>query len=162
MRRFVGRFNLVLASVAGAVMLALVLLTASDVTGRYLFNAPITWSLEIGEYLLVFCVYFGMAYSVQTGAHISVELVYQRLSRRIQRNLDAAVSILVLVFWIVLLWQTSDMAIGYLQRNVKSETILATPLFYPMLLVVIGSFATCVQVILNIYDNFVRLLSGKS
>jgi hypothetical protein len=64
------------------------------------------------------------------------------------------------VFWIILLWQTLGIALDYLARNAKSETMLGTPLFYPMLLVVIGSFTSSIQAILIIYDSFGRL-SGK-
>ena len=160
MRYFIGRLNLALALGAGGGMLALAGLTVNEVIRRYFLNIPTSWSLEITEYSLVFCVYFGMAYSIQTRSHVSVPLVYDRLSIRTQRILDAINSILVLVFWIVLLWQTFDIAIDYLKKNVKSETILATPLVYPLALVVIGSFTSCLQAILDIYDNFVRS-SGK-
>lgn len=160
MRHFIERLNLVLAYAAGGSMLVLMGLTTNEVILRYFFNAPTSWSLEITEYFLAFCVYFGMAYSLQKGAHVSVPLIYSRFNKQTQGILDAGSSILLLVFWIVLFCVTLVIAIDYLVRNVKSETILATPLFYPMLLVVIGSFTSCLQAILNIYDNFVRS-SGK-
>lgn len=154
MRHFIGRLNITLAFAAGGSMLVLTGLTVNEVIRRYLLNAPTSWSLEITEYLLVFCVYFGMAYCTQTGTHVSVPLVYDCFPKRTQRILDATNSLLVLAFWVVLLWQTLDMAIDHLAKNVKSETILAVPLVYPMALVVIGSFTSCLQAILIIYDNF--------
>lgn len=154
MRRFIGRLNLALALAAGGGMLILGGLTVNEVIRRYFLNAPTSWFLEITEYCLVFCVYFGMAYSIQTRSHVSVPLVYDRLSKRVQRILDAVNSVLVLVFWIVLFYYTLDIAIDYLERNVRSETLLGTPLFYPLALVVIGSFTSCLQAIIDIYDNF--------
>ena len=156
-RDSVRRLNLALAFLAGVSLLALAGVTTYEVVMRYLFNAPTSWSLEISEYLLVFCIYFGMAYTTQTGAHVSVPLFYSRVSKRAQRIFDAITSILLFIFWIILLWQTLGIAIGYLIRNVRSETMLSTPLFYPMLLVVIGSFTSSVQAILAIHDTFNRL-----
>jgi TRAP-type C4-dicarboxylate transport system permease small subunit len=156
MRHLIGRLNLALALAAGGGMLLLAGLTVNEVIRRYVLNSPTSWSLEMTEYSLLFCVYFGMAYSIQTRSHVSVPLVYDRLSIRTQRILDAMNSILVLVFWIVLFWQTLDMAIDYFTRNVRSDTLLATPLVYPMSLVVIGSFFSCFQAILDIYDSFHR------
>jgi C4-dicarboxylate transporter, DctQ subunit len=155
-RHLIERLNYSLALAAGICMLLLTALTTNEVVRRYFFNAPTSWSLEITEYLLVFCIYLGMAYSIKTGAHVSVPLVYARFSKTKQRLFDMANSILLLIFWLILLWQTLILAIEYLLKNIRSETILATPLFYPMLLVVIGSLTSCLQAILNIYDNFVR------
>jgi TRAP-type C4-dicarboxylate transport system permease small subunit len=154
-RHFIERLNAALALAAGICMLVLTVLTTSEVISRYVFNAPTSWSLEVIAYLLVFCVFFGMAYSIKKGAHVSIPLIYSHFSKRNQRILDIATSILLLAFWIVLLWQSLAMAIDYLVKDVRSETMLATPLFYPMLLVAIGSFTSCLEAIIIIYDNFV-------
>jgi TRAP-type C4-dicarboxylate transport system permease small subunit len=159
-RDSIRRLNQALAFLAGVSLLVLTGVTVYEVIGRYLFNSPTSWSLEISEYLLVFCIYFAMAYTTQTGAHVSVPLFYSRCSKQTQRIFDAIGSIVLFVFWIILLWQTLGIAMDYLARDAKSETMLGTPLFYPMLLVVIGSFTSSIQAILIIYDSFGRL-SGK-
>ncbi len=161
MRHLIERLNIALAFIAGISMLVLMGITTNEVIRRYFFNAPTSWSLEMSEYLLVVCVYLGMAFSIQRGAHVSVPLIYNYLSRRIQKILDVTTSILLLVFWLVLLWQTLGMAIDYLIRHVRSETTLAFPLFYPMLIVAIGSFTSAVQTTFIIYDSFVSS-SGKA
>ena len=160
-RYLIERLNIALAFIAGISMLALTALTTHEVIARYFFNAPTSWSLEISEYLMVVCVYLGMAYSLQKGAHVSVPLVYKYLSRRAQRMLDLATSILLLVFWLVLFWQTSGMATYYLINHVRSETILAFPLFYPMSIVAVGCLTSCLQMILILYDHFAAS-SGKA
>ncbi|MBU2608221.1 MAG: hypothetical protein KKF26_02780, partial [Chloroflexi bacterium] len=43
-------------------------------------------------------------------------------------------------------------ALIYLERHIRSETLLATPLFYPMMLIVIGGLAVCLQSLLEVYD----------
>jgi TRAP-type transport system small permease protein len=157
-RQFFDRFDRALASVAGISMLAL---TAYEVVQRYLFNAPTSWPLEMIEYLVVVCVYLGMSYSIGKGAHVSVPLLYDKLSVQTQRILDVSTSILLLVFWLVFFWQTADTAIDYLMRSVRSETLLAFPLFYPMAIVAIGSLMSSVQAIFIVYDSFLRS-SGKA
>jgi TRAP-type C4-dicarboxylate transport system permease small subunit len=146
---------MVFAYAAGGGMLILAGLTANEVVLRYFFNAPTIWTLEISEYLLSFCVYFGMAYSLQKEAHVSVPLIYSRFNKQTQWVLDMVGSVLLLVFWLLLFFVTLVIDIDYLTRNVKSETILATPLFYPMLLIVIGSLASCLQAIFGIHDKFI-------
>jgi C4-dicarboxylate transporter, DctQ subunit len=160
-RRLIERCDLVLAAIAGISMLVLTGLTTYEVVQRYFFNAPTSWSLEIIEYLVVVCVYLGMSYSIGKGAHVSVPLLYEKFSVRTQRILDVITSILLLGFWLVFLWQTGETAIDYLMRGVRSETLLAFPLFYPMAIVAIGSLMSSLQAVLIVYDSFLRL-SGKA
>jgi TRAP-type C4-dicarboxylate transport system permease small subunit len=161
LRRLLDRLNVSLAFIAGISMLAMTALTTNEVIARYFLNAPTIWSLEITEYLMVVCVYFGMAYATQKGAHVSVPLVYKYLSRQPQRVLDITTSFLMLVFWLVLFWQTSGMAAHYLINHVRSETILAFPLFYPMSIVAVGCLTSCLQAILILYDHF-AVPTGKA
>lgn len=161
-RRLVAPCDFVLALIAGISMLVLTGLTTYEVVQRYFFNAPTSWSLEIIEYLVVVCVYLGMSYSIRKGAHVSVPLLYEKLSERTQKVLDIVTSLLLLLFWLVFLWQTADTAIDYLMRGVRSETLLAFPLFYPMAIVAVGSLMSSVQAIFIVYDNFLRLLGKTS
>jgi TRAP-type C4-dicarboxylate transport system permease small subunit len=65
---------------SGIFMLTMVCLIAVDVTGRYLLNAPIRGSYEIIEnYLMIFLVYFGLAYAYRQGAHIRLTTLTDRL-----------------------------------------------------------------------------------
>jgi TRAP-type C4-dicarboxylate transport system permease small subunit len=162
MRRLIERFDIFLASIAGISMLFLTALTTYEVVQRYFFNAPTSWSLEIIEYLVVVCVYLGMSYSIRKGAHVSVPLLYEKLPARAQRIVDVITSILLLLFWLVFLWQTAATAIDYLMRGVRSETLLAFPLFYPMAIVAIGSLMSCLQTILVVYDSILRLSGNLS
>jgi TRAP-type C4-dicarboxylate transport system permease small subunit len=51
----------------------------TDVVLRYVFNAPLTWSIEATGLLLLVMVFGSLPYVWQRGGHIRMELIYQRL-----------------------------------------------------------------------------------
>src|SRR4030043_523494 len=71
-----------LAIVAASIM---VCLTTADALGRYFLNQPITGAYEIEEkYLMVFLVYFAMAYAYRDGANIRVTILVDRFPLQAQ------------------------------------------------------------------------------
>jgi len=55
-------------------------LTAADAMGRYFLNQPISGAFEVTEnYLMIFAVYFALAYAYKGGANIRLTFVVSRL-----------------------------------------------------------------------------------
>ncbi len=71
-----------IAEVATFVMM---LLVVANVIGRYLFNAPVTGTLEFTESLLVIVIFLSIALTQYDGGHIRVNLITRRLPKRIAR-----------------------------------------------------------------------------
>ncbi len=58
------------------------LLVTADVVLRYVFNAPLSWGLEVSSHLLLLFFLLGLAQSFRAGDHISMELVAAHIPRR--------------------------------------------------------------------------------
>ncbi|MFV0491018.1 MAG: TRAP transporter small permease [Pseudorhodobacter sp.] len=67
--------------VAGTAMLIMILLTFTDVVGRYGFNNSIFGASELIEWLMVAVVFAGFARITAMGAHIRVSLFETTLGR---------------------------------------------------------------------------------
>jgi len=141
-----------MAIAAGAGILGLTTMTAIEITRRYIFDIPTHWSLEVGELILLFCVFLGMAYTVQTRGHVSVDIVYRRYSKQGKRLADLIMALPSLCFWTILTWKAMEKAISYSAHGVTSETLLAVPKLYPMIIIFIGGLAACLQSLLMLYD----------
>ena len=152
LRRLIYGTNTTVALIAGIGITAMVLITAMEVFKRYFLNMPTSWVLEISGYLMIFGAFLGMAYAMQLGAHVAVDIIYRLYPERIQRIADLTVGVLSLIFWVILTWKALPQALLYLERNIRSETVLAFPQFYPMMLVVVGSLMCCFQALLMTYD----------
>jgi TRAP-type C4-dicarboxylate transport system permease small subunit len=70
--------------VAGAMLLALMLLTVIDVVGRSFFNTPFGGTVELTEMAMVVIVYLGFGHAQHEDDHVSVDIVYVNLRRRAQ------------------------------------------------------------------------------
>ena len=68
-------------------------LVVANIFGRYLFNAPVTGTLEFTESLLVLIIFLSLALTQYDGGHIRVTLLTRRLPRslgpRVERVLHA-------------------------------------------------------------------------
>jgi TRAP-type C4-dicarboxylate transport system permease small subunit len=63
-----------LGTIAAALMFCMMLLTCSDVVGRYVFNKPVTGGFELTEMLLAALIFAGLPLVTLRGDHITVDL----------------------------------------------------------------------------------------
>ena len=97
--------NQALLAVGASTLAVMMFLTAADVAGRYLLNRPISGALEGVEFLMAVLIPFSIAYCAYQRAHVAVELIMGRFSRRVQRAVDRLMTLLTILFLGVLCWQ---------------------------------------------------------
>lgn len=73
---------------AALVVVPLTLATCYEVFARYFFGAPTIWAFELGYTLMGVHFLLGVAFTLQRRAHIRIDLIYMRLSPRVQAALD--------------------------------------------------------------------------
>ncbi len=147
----ISRINLWLGIGSGLAAALIMLLTGFEVVMRYFFNRPTLWSVEISEYLLVACAYLGLAYTLEHGGHVRVELIIDRPRPGPRRVLNIIAFTLAVIFAAVLTWQTLALALTSLGRGARSSTPMAIPLFPAQILIPIGSFFLCLQALGMLY-----------
>lgn len=115
-----------------AILIGMMLLTVVDVIGRKFFDAPITGSYELTEFMLALIVFFSLGYTQIQKGHIAMEALVSRFSPRAQAITDSIVSLISIGMGGVLTWQLA----AHAQRTYlgKHETgVLHLPL-YPFLM----------------------------
>ena len=155
------KINLWLALCSGWAVVIIMLLTGFEVVMRYFIHHPTLWSVEVSEYLLVACAYLGLAYTLQEGGHVRVDLILDRLPARAQRVLNIFAFAVAVVFGAVLTWQTLALALHSFMRGIKSSTPMALPLFPTQILMPIGSFILCLQAACMFYGYVTGRLPKK-
>jgi TRAP-type C4-dicarboxylate transport system permease small subunit len=101
--RLVGR---ALDALLAALLLAMVLMVFGNVVLRYLFNSGITVSEELSRFCFVWLTFVGGVVATYEGAHLGMDNVVSKLSRRGQLACLAASQVLILACCAVLLWGT--------------------------------------------------------
>lgn len=117
------------AYVAGAVLVALMLLTAADVAGRAILNEPITGVFDLTHFAVLTMAFLGLGYTGFLGEHISIEMLYQKMSRPVRRALDRLSNLMGAVLFGLIAWRAVVQA-DIVLRIGEASQLLNIP-FYP-------------------------------
>jgi TRAP-type mannitol/chloroaromatic compound transport system permease small subunit len=149
----VGRIAMYLIFVIGGILLA-------STVSRLVLGVPINWALEMSQFLLSAYYLLGGAYTLQLGAHVRMDLFYDRLSARKRAITDAVTILFVIFYLIVLFWggvSSTEYAIVYKQQNYSSWA----PLLWPVKVVMtIGIFLMLLQCVSSFFKD-IAIARGK-
>ncbi len=80
-----GIFDWIIESLAylGGILLGCaVIIKFCDIILRYFFNKPLTWDIEITEYILFALAFFGAAWLLREGGHVRIDVLDNFLSEK--------------------------------------------------------------------------------
>ena len=135
-------------------LLLSILVIVELVFERYFFQRAITWQNELVTMLLVASTFIGSAYVLSEKAHVSMEWIYDFLSKKNIIRLKIFTSFLSLLFFLMLFY------FGYLiteEAFIKKYTtgsIWDPPLWVPYSSMLIGSLLMITQYIAEIIKLF--------
>jgi TRAP-type C4-dicarboxylate transport system permease small subunit len=99
------------AWIAGLATVAMMLMVVADVTGRTVFNNPITGTVEIvSNYLMVMLAFLPLALIARKRGHIFVELFTGWMPRRARTLLDALAGLVTLAYMTAFTWKAVEIA----------------------------------------------------
>lgn len=93
--------------------LALVLLVAFNVLGRYLFNFGTVALQELEWHLMAVAALFGTSYCLNQGGEVRVDIFYGRMPPRAQAAVDLLSSAALLAVALVIAW----LSIGFVEQS---------------------------------------------
>ncbi len=141
---------------AAAVILVILALTAANVGGRYLADAPIRGAEELTGYLVVVIVMFGVAECYRREEHIRVDVLSTRYGRFGRAALAAASHLAALGIAAALLytgWHTAHFSYGF---GAYSSGYLEAPMWIPQSTLVVGGALLGLIALLRLVDLAAR------
>ena len=139
---------------AVAALILSILIIVELVFERYFFQRAITWQTELVTMLLVASTFIGSAYVLSVKAHVSMEWVYDFLSKKNIIRLKIITSFLSLVFFLLLFYFTSLMVEEAFVKNYTTGTVWSPPLWIPYSSMLIGALLMILQYIAEILKLF--------
>lgn len=141
---------------AGFILVAMVVITAIDVAGRYFFNAPLKGTVEIAQVLLVAIIFFGITQTGILKRHVTVDILVPHLSARRQ----AASAILTTIMGVGILsligWRNVISALH--ARGMGATTDLMNIPEYPFrFIIAFGAFLFALALLPQLYDAVVQV-----
>lgn len=91
--RFGRSLETLLGAIAAAVLFLMMLVTAVDVAGRYLFSKPLPGGFELTEMMLAALIYCGLPLVSKRREHIVIDTFDPLMAKRVKRGLDVLADI---------------------------------------------------------------------
>jgi len=163
--RWLERIITVLGVMATISIIALMVLTTSDVVKRYIFADPIKGAYEISESLFLTAVFLGLAYTQLFHEHVNTDLFVRHLSKRANLILQTIMLLLSLTIYILFSWKGMEAFLTSLVEGEYRWGLIRIPLWPAKLMIPIGLSALCLrfigEIVINIRD-LLRMEKGTS
>jgi TRAP-type C4-dicarboxylate transport system permease small subunit len=145
-----------IASIAAA---CIILITVSDVIMRYFFNKPINGSFELTEYLMVIIVFMAIPWATMRDAHVRIDLITGRFTKRKQAILYAISCLLAMIISFIIAWYTIPET-RYVYNLKQKSDMLDIPAYPFYFLIAVGMF-TLVFILIAVLIQYIEEAISK-
>jgi TRAP-type C4-dicarboxylate transport system permease small subunit len=143
------RFASFIQGVTAVLLLIAVTLNFLNVTGRYVFGAPIFWAEEVMLFLLVAIVFLGNSVVGWEGKQLRMDVVLHLLPHGWRRALEILSDLAVIAVSLFIAW-SSFPVIQMLAEFGQNSQVAEVPLVIPQVLIPIGLVLAAVFVAIRL------------
>jgi TRAP-type C4-dicarboxylate transport system permease small subunit len=149
----------VILIVSTVILVAMMLLTVSDVFLRYILKNPVPDSQEITEYLMICVAFLGMAWVAVKNENITVDLIVPRFSPRVQAIFDSVTYLIGLVVVALISWR--GFVEGIAVRQIGMDSLLLKIPEYPFYIVLgFGLAILCLVMLIQFVQHLNKAVKG--
>ncbi|MBL4597809.1 MAG: TRAP transporter small permease [Rhizobiaceae bacterium] len=132
------KFSKWAAAVASASLVFVMVVTFIDVVGRYVFNTPLTYSVELTKLAMGLVILLGLGLTTFYREHISVDLIPPLLPKSAQSFLRRVSAFTGVVFLGMIAWNFWGKVVAQQSDGLVTQ-ILAMPVYPFTLVMAIGA-----------------------
>ncbi|OFW47140.1 MAG: hypothetical protein A2163_02515 [Actinobacteria bacterium RBG_13_35_12] len=154
--------------VAFAAIIGIIGLTGFEIICRWIFGFSTRASEELTGYMLVAVTYLGLSYTFLKNGHLTVDVLFERLSRRWKRIFSIFNGFISVIFCFLLTFFSIKLVIQTIDYHSHSASTLNVPLIIPTLFIPIGTgvmtlavFARTLQLIMNPSDYSLEVMADN-
>jgi TRAP-type transport system small permease protein len=140
----------------GSIFLMMMLISAAVIVRA--LGKPILGDVELVQFAMIVIIMFGLAYTQKEEAHVSIGLLVDRLSPRMQTILDIFSLILTIVFSWLISWVFYLGAVNEMTGTVIKSTLLSIPHFPFKFIIAIGLFLWGLESLFKIILTLIKLI----
>jgi TRAP-type mannitol/chloroaromatic compound transport system permease small subunit len=139
----------------------LMLLVPFEVVMRYVFNRPTIWSMEITQFILCALIAFGGAFTLRTGGHVNVDILYHRFGPRTRAIVNSITYLILFFFLVMLIWKSWGVAVRSLKWGETSSSSFNPPIWPVKFFIPLGAFLLLLQAVAGYIRNIVHAITGS-
>jgi len=134
----VNKLSLMGAYAASILIVILVLLILSEIFLRYFFDKSTMIADEYSGYLYLASIFLGLAYTFEKNAHIRINIITSKLSKKSNKYIDIFTSIITNMVLLFILYRTVLFTYDSYEMEMLSENVSETPLYFTQLVMPLG------------------------
>ncbi len=137
--RVIARVEIVLVTLSALAVFAIMMIVVVDVTLRYVFNAPLSWSFDlISSYLMGAAFFLALSETLRRDHHVNVDILYQHYPLRVRRVCKAFAWTLTSVLFAVMTWLAAKTCVERFLNNDVIAGAIAWPTWIPAAIGAVG------------------------
>ena len=141
------------------ILVAIVLVTFTQVLFRYIFHLSLAWSEELARYLFLWLAALAAAYAFKTKSHFALRFLVDRFGKRLQRITETLVAFVVSGFLAIFIWKSVEYTIG-MAKQVSPSIQMSMAIPYSS--VVVGGMLMLYYVLKNWWSDIHSNKKGAS
>ena len=132
-----------------------------EVIARYLFNSPTNWALELTT--MVFGTYLvgAGAWALYRGAHVKMDIFYNRWSKRTRAVVDAFTFPLTMLMLVIVFWKSMVYGVESVRCLEHSHTVWGPPVYHWKMTLPIATLLLILQGMADFIRNITLAITGK-
>lgn len=158
---FIDRISLWSGKAVSYLLFSLIGVLVYAVTARYVFNSPVLWGDEISRFLFGTVGLLAGAHCLYRGAHVRMDVVYNRLSIRGKAIVDVLTASLFFYFVIVLLWQGGQFALRSILTLQCTDSVWGPPEYPIKTIIPVAAFLLILQGAAKFIRDLVLAIRGR-
>lgn len=131
-----------------------------EVIARYVFNSPTHWAHETSIFLFGGSCVLGGAYVLFHKAHVNLDILYSRVSRRKQAILDLIAAPAFFFIMVLMIWHGTKFAATSWAVLERASTVWAPPIYPFKTLIPIAAFLLLLQGVAKFIRDLFFVIGG--
>jgi len=164
--QFLFKIETVFCLIGGLAVFSLMILAVISVTGRHLFNQPLSGYVDWIEIIMPVIAFLGISFSQRLGGHIRMDILIMNLKGRPLWIVEIISSIIILLLILLLLWgswahfqRSFDLSAPLWSRD--SSVDIGLPIWPAKLIVPLAFFILVMRLVLQIWGYARAIYEGS-
>jgi TRAP-type C4-dicarboxylate transport system permease small subunit len=149
-----------LALLSGLLIFVMSILTTGDIIGRNFLTVGIPGCYELVQYLMVYVVFFAVAYAESKGANVRVELLFTHFSKRVKAAVSLLSSIAALFIFGLIVYTGANYGWESWSAKETMHGLKGGPLYIWKFGVPLGCTFMCVELFRGMVKTIIQLKRG--
>ena len=153
LKSFFTRVLNVMAALSALCILFIALSISYEVLGRYLFNRPLAWTVEISEYLQIYFVCLSAAWVLRHRGHVTLDILLDRLNPSWKKAFARASDALGFIVTTVLAVFSCVMTFEQMMLGIPVIKTLEIPKWLVILPIPAGTTLLAIEFLIKIFTD---------